>query len=152
MKNKTKQLLMGKESWPIEGDLLTPEQLAEIMTRCKGLPRRWGCAEKAVRTADVVGGRISVALGHLTITNTKGDGQFEFQWNPPYEFHAWVETPNGIIDIALAGAIEKGLSLRDKQGPYLLGRRPIILAGHPPPWTDYRRHAFLDKSNWFNFR
>jgi hypothetical protein len=62
---------------------------------------------------------------------------YGYMFKPPFEFHAWLQTPQGIIDVALPGAIEKGLTTFDDVGPYLIGREPFILAGPPLDWMEY---------------
>jgi hypothetical protein len=73
---------------------------------------------------------------------------YGFEFNPPLEFHAWVNYGDNIIDLALPGVIEMGCILKDKYGPYL-DRKPIVLAGEEiPNWIEY---TAIRKYNWMEY-
>ena len=48
-----------------------------------------------------------------------------------------------IIDMALPGVIQKGLTTFDSIGAFLVGREPVILAGTPEPWMMYKGVCIL---------
>jgi hypothetical protein len=132
-------LLNGTESWPVFGDLLTQAEADAIIPKWRGWKRRWMCLEKARWIAQHIGG--VVAIGSLTIYSRKFESSYGFEYNPPFEFHSWVLSDRkrgGIIDFALPGCIEMGMELKDQYGPFLVGRKPIILAVHKAPkWLKY---------------
>ncbi len=68
---------------------------------------------------------------------------YGFEYNPPYEFHAWVVDNGNIIDLALPGVIEKGLITKDDVGYYLVKRKPVILAGTEPNWISYKQFELI---------
>lgn len=131
--------LKGNESWPVFGDLITQAEADSVIAHWKEWKRHWMCLEKARWIAQNIGG--VVALGELTIYSGKFESSYGFQYNPPFEFHAWVQSDRkggGIIDLALPGAIEMGMILKDQFGPFIVGRKPIILAANKAPdWLAY---------------
>lgn len=131
------QVLTGHETWPVMGPLLSKENCAKIMEKTKGLNRYWHCLEKTILTRKVMAEGV-VTLGSMYIIGLDYKSSYGFQFNPPYEFHSWLVVKDGIIDIALAGAIEKGLLTRDHIGCVLEGREPIILAGEPLDYLMYK--------------
>ena len=116
-------LLKGDESWPIEGDLLSKEDVKDMINLFTqaNLKRYWNCLEKAKYIADMFG-RKEITLGRLKVLSKDYRSGYGFEFNPPYEFHAWFNYKNGIIDLALPGVIELGCLLKDEYG-YLLDRR-----------------------------
>lgn len=134
--SKADPQLKGDESWPIHGDLITPEQAGVLIQLLKGKNRYWDCLPKAQIVKTITGG--VVCCGSCLIVSGDYKSEYGYYFNPPYEFHAWVEVENGIIDISLPGVIEKGLYTSDAVGPFLLDRTPVILAGKPDPkWMKY---------------
>jgi hypothetical protein len=136
-KTDNESLMDGTESFEIVGNLMSPVQCAEIIKRCQGLTNRWHCLEKAQIAKRIIGDGI-VVVGSCHLWSTDMRSNYGYNFNPPYEFHAWLHLPQGIIDIALPGSIEVGLNTHDDIGPYLTGREPFILAGKPLDWMDYR--------------
>ena len=127
-------ILKGDELWLINGTYPIP--ITKIMQACKGLNRYWNCLEKA-QIVQTILGKGDVIVGDLKVVSGDFKSEYGFDFNPPYEFHSWLEVEGAIIDIALPGVIEKGLTTHDEYGPYLVGREPVILAGKPESWMKY---------------
>jgi hypothetical protein len=135
-------LMDGTEEFPIHGSLLTSAESMLIRKNMKGFRRHWHCLEKAQRVVSLLG-RGVVVIGSLHVISGDGKSTYGYNFNPPYEFHAWVQLNDGIIDVALPGVIDRGLSACDDYGPYLVQRTPIILAGTPLYWTYYKPHEII---------
>ena len=135
------KILTGEESWPIVGEAVGEEVIAEIVKKCAGLNRIWGCLPKA-RIAREVVGHGDIVIGSLMVTSGDGLSEYGHYWNPPYEFHAWLllHKPLAIVDVGLPGVIEKGLTAGDDVGPYLVDRKPFVLAGWPLGWVTYKMY------------
>lgn len=148
----TDKIITGEEIYPIVGDLLTPGKIERIMLRMKGLSRYWNCIEKA-RIAREVLGFGEIVLGECLVWSNDFKSSYGFYFNPPFEFHAWVQIYNSpldwygkgmrIVDVALPGVIELGLATHDHIGPCVVGREPFILAGEPPDWVEYKSVTVL---------
>jgi len=83
---------------------------------------------------------LDIIIGSLYVTSITGQSEYGYEYNLPYEFHAWIRTDSDrFIDFALPGVILNGLSLSDDQGPFLEGRVPGILIGYPPSWLRYNQ-------------
>lgn len=100
------------------------------------LNRYYDCLEKA-KIAALYLRAPEIHLGSLMIDSTEPNVAFGYKYNPPLEFHAWLEKDGNIIDLAVPGSIEFGSKLKDDIGPFLKGREPIIVAGKPPEWLTY---------------
>lgn len=81
---------------------------------------------------DIYGIESSLKAGTLfliTLDNTK----IGYNWNPPYEFHMWVEIGNEIIDIAIGSFTDR---IEFKAGGAFAGRKnrfkTQIVWGDPP--------------------
>jgi hypothetical protein len=136
-------LLTGQESYPIEGSLAFSEDVYRVWkNEFKGLNRYWDCLPKAQKVQRFFGG--VVVLGRLFVTSANYTSQYGYEFNPPYEFHAWVRFASGILDFALPGVIEKGLNTVDDIGPFLIGREPFILVGKPLNWLHYRQEVIVE--------
>lgn len=132
--------LTGDESWPIMGNLITKKWANMMIKRFAKyqFKRHWNCFEKAYCVMEELGQTAKVAVGDLTIFSHQFESTYGFIYNPPFEFHAWVEYKGGIIDIALPGAIEIGQKACDENGPFIVGRNAIILAtDQVPKWLKY---------------
>lgn len=138
--------MTGQERYTIKGGLLNEKQAASLMVQCKGLNPIWNCLEKAQLVRRFLGFG-HVVVGGCMVLSRDRLSTYGHYFNPPYEFHAWWQkhaAPNQpIIDIALPGLIKKGIETSDEQGPFLVGRKPIILAGRPLRWMEYRPVEFL---------
>jgi hypothetical protein len=77
-------------------------------------------------------------IGSLLVVSGDGKSEYGHYFNPPYEFHAWLQEGPIIVDVALPGVIESGLMLTDEVGPFISGREPLILAGEPLTWMKYQ--------------
>ena len=145
-------LMTGEEKYPIVGTAIDSETIKKIVCSFKGLNRHWNCVDKAQKSQAILGRGIVVG-GSLMVLSVDLNSSYGYYWNPPFEFHAWVDLGDGLIfDAALAGVIEKGLTTEDAIGPYLVGNTPVILAGPPMGWTAYKQEEVLDElpnlSNW----
>lgn len=117
----------------------------EIMRNMKGLRRRWSCLEKAILVRRFIGSGV-VAIGSMLVWNNERNGTYGYFYNPPLEFHAWLELDHTpfIVDFALPGVIEKGLETKDEYGAILKNIRPVILCGPAPEWLDYKAHEHFE--------
>ena len=143
--------LTGKEVYPIVGppsemSLFLEAEYGSIMKKMKGLNRHYSCLEKALIVRSHIQGGI-VIIGSLLIWNNERTGTYGYYYNPPLEFHAWVQlfNPMMIIDFGLPGAIEKGMLARDHIGPILKDMNPVILCGMPLSFTVYEGHETLSE-------
>lgn len=135
--------LLGTERFPIIGNALSVSEMETIMKALKGYRKHWNCFEKAKIVVEILGKGV-VALGSLTVVSGDNRSTYGYMFNPPFEFHAWVQVSRDtIIDIALPGVIDKGLTSSDEYGPYLVNREPVILAGKPLPWTIYETNEVM---------
>lgn len=134
--DRTDPILFGNERWPVLGDLYTADELAPVIECCGGLSRYWRCIEKAVIAQRYLNAGV-IIVGSLFVVSNDELSSYGFGYNPPFEFHAWVQFGDKILDVALPGIIEKGLTLCDTDGPVLVGRSAVILAGTPLPWMHY---------------
>jgi hypothetical protein len=144
------KLMTGDESYPVigtggeeNGPLISAETIRAIISEMKGLNQHWDCLPKAQKAVNILGFGWIVA-GSLLVTSGDYESQYGYYFNPPYEFHAWVvlDDPRKypkprLMDMALAGVIDKGLNTSDEVGPCLLDREPSILVGYPPDWCQY---------------
>lgn len=130
--------ITGEEEWEILGNAVEPQVIQEIIQACSGLNYYWNCLEKAEKAQEILG-RGTVIMGSLMVVSADFTSEYGHYWNPPFEFHAWVDLRNGsLVDIGLPGVIEKGLTTSDHIGPALIGRTPSVLAGPPPFWLKYQ--------------
>jgi hypothetical protein len=133
------QLLSGEDNWPIIGTAFPEDKILLILQSLAGLNRYWDCINKATIARDILNDGVVVVGGLMAIS---GDLQssYGYYFNPPFEFHAWLECKNGVIvDPALPGVIEKGLNTSDHIGPCIIGREPCVLNGPPLEWMQYKR-------------
>jgi hypothetical protein len=137
-------LLNGTERFPVLGNAITLIEYAKIMKASKGLRHNWNCLEKAEIVQSILK-RGSIILGSLLVNSADMKSQFGYYFNPPLEFHAWVLTNDGIIDVSLPGVIEMGLTQSDEYGPFIIGREPVVLAGIPLDWMLYKAHEVYSK-------
>ena len=141
------EILSGTERYPIIGDLIEQDLADKILTEFVGLKRYWDCLEKAQITKRMTDHLFNIPsviiLGALDIHSVEPNCSYGFDFNLPYEFHAWVLTDKGIIDTALPGVIEKGLNTSDHVGPSLIGRKPYIIATDKKiSWIVYTAHSY----------
>ena len=130
---------MGDSFYPMQGSAITINTANTILAECKKqeLLKYWNCIEKAKLARSIIGVG-TVYVGSLYIYSSDFLSRFGYEFNPPYEFHSWLQIGKDIIDIALPGVIEKGKNTSDEIGPFLIGRSPIILAGRPTSWMEYK--------------
>lgn len=135
--------LVGDETFPVLGKAMHTCAVQEVLQKFSGYNRFWNCLEKAV-TARRLLKQGCVALGSLMLVSSDGKSEYGYYYNPPYEFHAWVDLGAGMIfDAALPGVIEKGSNTSDSRGPFLVGRTPVILNGPPQKWMRYKVHQYF---------
>jgi len=145
----TSFVLTGKECPAIMGNALSEFLLRKAVQSFGGLLGYGHCLHKAAITGIVLGQAgfpCSIQLGQMFVHSSEGNGVYWFDYNPPDEFHAWLICGDQIIDTSLPGAISRGLSLHDDQGPFLVGREPVILNGNPPEWLEYHTKKVLTVS------
>lgn len=129
--------LTGHERYPIIGDFVPEIHIYRLIKKLKNLNRYWNCEEKA-RIAQEYLNYGEIKYGEMFIVD-KDLTSYGFAWNPPYEFHAWLQLDNkNIFDIALPGVIELAKTYKDQHGHFLSNTQPAILNGEPPDWIDYR--------------
>ena len=122
--------LTGREKFPIVGNRISLSVAEQIQKEFAGLFSHWDCLDKAkivtkhIRDSQIVVGSLNLASSDMT-------SLYGHEFHPPYEFHAWVMDGPFIIDMALPGVIQKGLTTFDSIGAFLVGREPVILAGTP---------------------
>jgi len=137
------KLLSGEDVWPIIGNEFPEDKIHLILQSLAGLNRYWDCINKAKIARDILNDGVVVVGGMMAIS---GDLQssYGYYFNPPYEFHSWIECKNGVIvDVALPGVIEKGLNTSDDVGPCIINREPCVLNGPPLDWMKYQRVEVL---------
>ncbi len=132
------KIMTGEERYPILGDLVTEEEAVKVLRAFKGLNLYWECLPKA-EMARIILGRGKVTIGEIRVMGGDYLSAYGHNYNPPYEFHAWLEVGDGIVDFALPGLIEKGLNTSDEIGPYIVEREPTILAGVRLNWMYYKK-------------
>ena len=147
-----KDLMTGKERYQIVGRAVSEEEVRSLLTSFSGLQRYWDCIGKAQRAQKLLG-RGRVMIGSLLVTSGDLKSEYGYYFNPPYEFHAWLDLGLGVIfDPALPGVIEKGLTTHDAIGPYIIDREPVVLAGKPLDWMKYKAEKELQmearKNGW----
>jgi hypothetical protein len=134
-------ILTGEEIYPIIGDgdiIITPDELISIQANLAGFNRYWNCLEKAWKTYSFLEAG-ELTIGTMLVWNEGHRSNYGFYYNPPLEFHAWLAFPGGrILDVALPGVIERGLWTFDEVGAAIVNRVPVVLAGIPPDWLEYR--------------
>lgn len=134
--------MTGSEWWPLIGNAVTESVAIDCIAKFKGLKRHWNCIDKAKIVSAALPDS-HVALGSLMVFSRDMQSSYGYYFNPPFEFHAWVRWQHYLIDFALPGVIEKGLTVCDHLGPVLTKRNPILLAGHPPNWIKYATREIL---------
>lgn len=136
-------VMKGTETYPIIGNLLQQTESAKLLGLCAGLQESAQCLEKSFivlrnKTPLPDSPKMYLCLGAIRVWSTGGTSSYGHDFNPPREFHSWIEVGNSIIDLALPGVIIRGTRLYDDVGQVLTGRTPVILAGRPPLWLQYK--------------
>lgn len=130
--------LSGHEDYPIVGDAVPKDVVSEVLQAYKGLRTCWDCIDKARIARKIIGYGI-VMVGGSLVVSSDGTSSYGYYFNPPYEFHVWLNLGGGdIFDAALPGMILKGTATHDEVGPCLVGRDPVVLAGTPAKWMLYK--------------
>ena len=117
--------------YPLRGQEIDPQDWI-LLTRFfqeQQLLRFAGCMEKAVATYLHCGfkekGYLAVA-GDMRVFD--GDTAYGFDFNPPHEFHVWLERRSHanrtVVDVSLPGVIE-----RAHERGYLTHVQPFAIAG-----------------------
>lgn len=139
----TDPTMTGYEEYPVIGSALTDQEITKIIRNFSGLKTHWNCLEKAQIVVALLGKGL-VTIGSLQIVSGDLKSMYGYEYHPPREFHAWVTLGKDIIDIALPGVILKGLNTRDEYGPFIVDRKPAVLAGKAPEWAIYRGKEILE--------
>lgn len=135
--------MSGSERYQIAGTTVSNEKIQATIEAYKGMSLYWNCLEKAQRAQEILQKGI-VTLGSLLVWNKKYTANYGYLWNPPYEFHAWLNLGDErIFDPSLPGVIIAGITTIDKYGSILEGRTPFILNGVPPKYTVYKHKEIL---------
>ena len=139
--------MTGDEWYPVVGDIFDLEFVnlivSDFMRKFKGLPLMGACNRKAQIVHAFIAPTAIIA-GGIKVWNKDYSATYEHTFNPPFEQHWWLQYNQNsklIIDFALPGVILRGLKERDEIGPYLEGRKPVILAGEAPDWIEYFPYA-----------
>jgi len=138
-REKHDPVLTGNEDYEIQGDFLKEEIIRGIFSKLVGLNRFFDCDRKAKIAAGFLPNSAFICFGSLMIQSSDLESEYGFHFNPPLEFHCWLQLDgNNILDLSLPGVIENGLTTADSLGPFLIGRTPTILNGKPLDWMLYR--------------
>ncbi len=143
-------VIENPDLYPVVGNLLSFHDANEIFSEFKGRMRYGECMAKSLIAARFLSCctppmRLSIVMGDMSITwidKRGGVTQYGFAYEPPFEYHTWIECPEGIIDFSLPGVIERANFFEDEHGKFLDGLVPFILASHRkevPPWLNYHR-------------
>lgn len=133
--------MTGNEIYPVYGNYEHKDKLPIIIKKFAGLKMYWDCLEKAKITAGIIGGVVVLGSTYVVSNDYKSEYGYEFQ--PPLEFHAWVERDGHVIDLALPGVIKMGLEMCDEIGPYIIGRTPVIFASSKlPDYIKYKPYEY----------
>ena len=134
-------VLTGDESYPVDGCFVPNKTVQQIQKEFAGLKVHWNCLEKA-QIAQRILKHGTVVVGSLLVWNGNFSCNYGYQYNPPFEFHAWIRLGSGIIfDPGLPGVILKGMITYDHIGPAINGRQPVILNGIPSKWMEYHERS-----------
>ena len=148
---KNEPVLTGDERYPVMGTLLPEDQLQALFrVSCAGTRRHWDCQIKAEKLVNVLPNSF-IVLGSLYVWSDDLNSNYGYEFNPPFEFHAWLVHRNrdgiiGYVDLALPGVVEMGLNSSDSVGPIVKNREPVILCGTPESWLSYRPRVALRKN------
>lgn len=142
--NLSNKIMTGKEDYeimPHDKTSLDGDLVKQIIEKFRGLPLCSSCEEKSVIVKKMIQHvlpEFNPTYGGLHVWSIDFRSAYGFNWNPPFEGHAWLQDHRGqIIDFSLPGIILRGLETCDEIGPYLINRDPVILAGFPPSWCKY---------------
>jgi hypothetical protein len=136
--------MTGKENYEILGNLLTKDQVGQLMYACTNTILTADCVKKACITkAHLQDNNWKIAMGAIRVFSKDMLSTYGHDFNPPKELHCWLEKEDKIIDIALPGVIIRGLRACDELGSFLEGRTPVILAGESPDWVIYKTERSL---------
>lgn len=128
------------KSFPVTGELIPLDLIDKILSSYRGLSYYFDCIRKA-KIAQSYLKDSYVSIGELTILSGDYKSTFGFNFNPPFELHAWVNWQGQIVDLGLPMVIEHGLRFIDDSGlPSLVDREPIIAIGNIPGWIQYKEH------------
>lgn len=139
------EIMTGEERYYIPGALIKPLRSGVIQSRFTGLKLYADCILKNEIAQVVIDHSCwSMVIGGLKIWNKERNGTYGFNYNPPFEFHTWLQNEKKeIIVFALPGVILRALKAKDEFGYIITGRKPEILAGMPPDWLLYSAFSRL---------
>ncbi len=124
-------IMTGNEKYLVVGDIIPEIWIRKVMQHFAGFKVHWNCIEKAQVAHQILNMGV-VVVGKMHVMSGDKKSMYGFDFNPPLEFHSWIQWGENVIDFALPGVIEKGLITADEYGPYLVGLNPFILAGKVP--------------------
>ena len=137
--------MTGDEIYPILADrsdgvaMVIGTELARthIFRSFKGYLTFGDCLSKNKMTFNIVErlfpGKFELAKGSMRIFCKKTQCLYGFNWNPPLEYHVWIQKKENhayIIDMALPGVILRGSESGDDKGFFIEGMKPFAYIGH----------------------
>lgn len=158
-KGANEPILTGDERYPVLGNLVDPAIFDKIQSAFGGLTCHWDCNNKTEIAFNILAAEKNLkvdfqlvqVIGGVKAVSADGLSAYGYEFHPPIEFHCFIACWNlkkkvnhGIIDVALPGVIEKGMTSSDDQGPFIVGREPVILNGNPPDWLIYSIASFAE--------
>lgn len=137
--------IIGNEVFPVIGGQISSDDLCKIFTQFKGLGKYWDCIDKARIARNYLcatrgDDSYIILIGSLYVVSSDYKSSYGYNYNPPFELHAWIFHPNtaGVYDLALPGVIERGQTLSDHIGPYIDKERiPSVAAFLLPTCPDW---------------
>jgi hypothetical protein len=122
------------------------EEVKEAAKFVRGDLRKSGsCIELAAIGSLCLPGSVPV-MGSMYVSSITGESRYGYEYYPEHlEFHAWIEWKDCIVDFSLPEIIRIGLETCDDYGPFIIGRDPVILAGKPFDWMEYKKKETLEE-------
>jgi len=138
-------------NYPIVGKMLTKKDVETVYKKYVGLFRQANCLRKACILRDYLRKKHNTdmyftVVGSLSIIDGKNNASFEYYYNPPLEYHAWVygTKDKSVYDLSLPGVIERGLEMTDDLGHILVYVRPVVLATGKTLVPNYFRYSVFE--------
>lgn len=139
--------MTGEENYPIYASKSDPTgisiaqelQRLQIFSTFKGYLTFGDCYSKAKIVHNIVNrlfpDKFVLAKGAMRIYCKETECLYGFNWNPPLEYHTWLQLKNKtgnpyIVDMALPGVILRGSASGDEHGKFITGMPPFAYVGH----------------------
>lgn len=140
--------MTGHEKYEVVGDLVSRKMSDSIIERFAGKKMYADCIEKNVIAAKMLPFPTIMMLGSLYVFDPNGgNGSYGFEFNPPFELHAWLKPVAragvAVLDFALPGVILRALKAEDEEGHIVSGIEPFVMAGQPPSYLMYRGYKIM---------